>query len=146
MGLPAFKLADLAKEHPIEVFSSNYTLYGDLSARVMTTLTQWTPEVEVYSIDEAFLEFAPLPPDALTAYGQSIRATILQWIGIPVSIGFGPTKTIAKLANRLAKRSTEAKGVVILTSPSEIEAVLACTPIDNLWGIGPGYKIGRAHV
>jgi DNA polymerase V len=96
MGLPAFKLTDLLKEHAIEVYSSNYTLYGDLSARVMTTLTQWTPEVEVYSIDEAFLEFATLPPDALTAYGQSMRATIQQWTGIPVSIGIGPTKTLAK--------------------------------------------------
>ena len=122
MGLPAFKLADLVKEHSIEVYSSNYTLYGDLSARVMTTLTQWTPEVEVYSIDEAFLKFSTLPLDALTAYGQSIRATIQKWTGIPVSIGIGPTKTLAKLANRLAKRSIEAKGVVILTSPSEVEA------------------------
>src|SRR5437588_8396405 len=105
MGLPAFKLANLVKEHSIEVYSSNYTLYGDLSARVMTTLTQWTSEVEVYSIDEAFLQFSPLPPDALTAYGQSMRATIQKWTGIPVSIGIGPTKTLAKLANRLAKRS-----------------------------------------
>src|SRR5262245_6581302 len=105
----------------------------------MTTLTQWTPEVEVYSIDEAFLEFAALPPDALTAYGQTIRATIHQWTGIPVSIGIGPTKTLAKLANRLAKRSTEAKGVVILTSPSEIEATLAQTSIEDIWCIGRGY-------
>jgi DNA polymerase V len=139
MGLPAFKLTDLLKEHPIEVYSSNYTLYGDLSARVMTTLTQWTPEVEVYSIDEAFLQFSMVPPDALMAYGQSIRATIQQWTGIPVSIGIGLTKTLAKLANRLAKRSPEAQGVVALTSPSEIEAVLACTPIEDIWGIGPGY-------
>jgi DNA polymerase V len=139
MGLPAFKLADLVKEHSIEVYSSNYTLYGDLSARVMTTLTQWTPAVEVYSIDEAFLQFSPLPPETLTAYGQTMRATLHQWTGIPVSIGIGPTKTLAKLANRLAKRSTEAKGVVALTSPSEIEAVLACTPIEDIWGIGPGY-------
>src|SRR5215831_20357150 len=139
MGLPAFKLTDLLKEHPIEVFSSNYTLYGDLSARVMTTLTQWTPEVEVYSIDQAFLQFSMLPPDALTAYDQTIRATIQQWIGIPASIGIGPTKTLAKLANRLAKRSPEAQGVVILTSPSEIEATLSQTPIEEIWGIGRGY-------
>src|SRR5262244_1849203 len=110
MGLPAFKLTDLLKEHAIEVYSSNYTLYGDLSARVMTTLTQWTPEVEVYSIDEAFLQFVALPPAALMTYGQTIRATIQQWTGIPVSIGIGPTKTLAKLANRLAKRSPEALG------------------------------------
>jgi len=139
MGLPAFKLADLVKEHSIEVYSSNYTLYGDLSARVMTTLTEWTPDVEVYSIDEAFLKFAMLPPDALKAYGQSMRATIHQWTGIPVSIGIGPTKTLAKLANRLAKRSIAAKGVVALTSPSQIESTLAQTPIEDIWGIGPGY-------
>jgi DNA polymerase V len=139
MGLPAFKLPELVKEHSIEVYSSNYTLYGDLSARVMTTLTQWTPDVEIYSIDEAFLKFSPLPPDALTAYGQSMRATIHQWTGIPVSIGIGPTKTLAKLANRLAKRSVEAQGVVALTSPAQIEATLAQTPIEAIWGIGPGY-------
>jgi DNA polymerase V len=139
MGLPAFKLTDLVQEHTIEVYSSNYTLYGDLSARVMTTLTQWTPEVEVYSIDEAFLQFATLPLDALTAYGQTMRATIHQWTGIPVSIGIGPTKTLAKLANRLAKRSSEAQGVVALNSPFEIEATLAQTPIEDIWGIGPGY-------
>src|SRR5262245_65956768 len=89
-------------------------------------------------IDEAFLQFSMLPPDALTAYGQTIRATGQQWTGIPVSIGIAPTKTLAKLANRLAKRSIEAKGVVILTSPSEIEATLAQTPIQDIWGIGPG--------
>jgi DNA polymerase V len=139
MGLPAFKLTDLVQEHTIEVYSSNYTLYGDLSARVMTTLTQWTPEVEVYSIDEAFLKFSALPPGALTAYGQTMRATIQQWTGIPVSIGIGPTKTLAKLANRLAKRSPAAQGVVALTAPGEIEATLTETPIEDIWGIGPGY-------
>ena len=125
MGLPAFKLTDLVKKHSIEVYSSNYTLYGDLSARVMTTLTQWTQAVEVYSIDEAFLQFSPLPPDALTAYGQTMRATIQKWTGIPVSIGIAPTKTLAKLANRLAKRSPEAQGVVTLISASAIETALS---------------------
>jgi DNA polymerase V len=139
MGLPAFKLPDLLKVHPIEVFSSNYTLYGDLSARVMTTLTQWTPAVEVYSIDEAFLTFSPLPLDALTAYGQTMRATIQKWTGIPVSIGIAPTKTLAKLANRLAKRSVNAQGVVTLISASAIEATLSQTLIEDIWGIGPGY-------
>src|SRR5215510_13243409 len=139
MGLLAFKLADLVKAHAIEVYSSNYTLYGDLSARVMTTLAQWTPDVEVYSIDEAFLKLAALPPEALRAYGQRIRATIQQWTGIPVSIGLGPTKTLAKLANRVAKRSGEAQGVIVLLAPSEIEGVLARTPIADIWGIGPGY-------
>jgi DNA polymerase V len=139
MGLPAFKLTDLLKEHAIEVFSSNYTLYGDLSARVMTTLAQWAPAVEVYSIDEAFLQCSPLPLDALTAYGQSMRATIQQWTGIPVSIGIAPTKTLAKLANRLAKRSVDAQGVLTLISASAIEATLSQTPVEDIWGIGPGY-------
>jgi DNA polymerase V len=138
MGLPAFKLADLRQEHPIEVFSSNYTLYGDLSARVMTTLTQWAPAVEVYSIDEAFLDLTGISTDALTQYGQTLRTIIHQWTGIPVSIGIAPTKTLAKLANRLAKRSLEAQGVVTLTSPSEVEATLAQTPIEYIWGIDPG--------
>src|SRR4029434_8451148 len=101
MGLPAFKLADLIKEHHIEVFSSNYTLYGDLSARVMTTLAQWAPAVEVYSIDEAFLDLTGLSTDALRTYGQTLRTTMHRWTGIPVSIGIAPTKTLAKLANRL---------------------------------------------
>src|SRR5262249_30306948 len=98
MGLPAFKLTAFLKEHAIEVYSSNYTLYGDLSARVMTTLTQWTPEVEVYSIDEAFLQFATLPHDTLTAYGQSMRATIQQWTGIPVSIGICSNKNTRQVS------------------------------------------------
>src|SRR5262245_19095515 len=139
MGLPAFKLTDLVKKHTIEVYSSNYTLYGDLSARVMTTLTQWTPDVEVYSIDEAFVQCATLPPGALMVYGQSMRAPNQQWTAIPVSIGIAPTKTLAKLANRLAKRSPAAQGVAALTSPSEIEATLAQTRIEDIWGVGRGY-------
>jgi DNA polymerase V len=137
MGLPAFKLADLRQEHPIEVFSSNYTLYGDLSARVMTTLMQWAPAVEVYSIDEAFLDLTGISTEALRTYGKTLRATIHQWTGIPVSIGIAPTKTLAKLANRLAKRSPQ--GVVALTAATEIEATLACTHVEDIWGIGPGY-------
>jgi DNA polymerase V len=80
-----------------------------------------------------------LPHDALPAYGQMIRTTIQQWTGIPVSIGLGATKTLAKLANRLAKRSVEAQGVVALIAPSEVEATLARTPIEAIWGVGPGY-------
>src|SRR5262245_58291951 len=139
MGLPAFQLTPLLQEHPVEVFSSNYALYGDMSARVMTTLAQWTPDVEIYSIDEAFLQLTTLAPEGLPAYGQTMRTTIQQWTGIPVSIGIGATKTLAKLANRLAKRTPEARGVVTLTSPLEVEATLARTPIEDIWGIGPGY-------
>jgi DNA polymerase V len=90
-------------------------------------------------IDEAFLQLAALPPAALQEYGHMIRVTIQQWTGIPVSIGFGSTKTLAKLANRLAKRSVKAQGVVALITPVEIEAVLARTLTEHIWGIGPGY-------
>jgi DNA polymerase V len=139
MGLPAFQLADMLQEQHIEVFSSNYALYGDMSARVMTTLAQWTPDVEIYSIDEAFLHLTALSPEALPAYGQTMRTTIQQWTGVPVSIGIAATKTLAKLANRLAKRSPKARGVVTLMSPAEVEATLAQTPVEDIWGIGPGY-------
>src|SRR2546427_13060996 len=90
-------------------------------------LAQWAPDVEVYSIDEAFLQLSALPSNALAAYGQTMRTTIQQWTGIPVSIGIGSTKTLAKLANRLAKRSAEAQGVVTLTSPAEVKATLTQT-------------------
>jgi DNA polymerase V len=139
MGLPAFQLTALLQEHPIEVYSSNYALYGDMSARVMTTLTQWTPDIEVYSIDEAFLHLSAMPSNILATYGRTMRTTIQQWTGISVSIGIGATKTLAKLANRLAKRSPTAQGVVTLTSPAVVEATLAQTPVEDLWGIGPGY-------
>jgi DNA polymerase V len=103
----------------------------------MTTLAQWAPAVEVYSIDEAFLDLTGIATEALCTYGQTLRTTIQQWTGIPVSIGIAPTKTLAKLANRLAKRSPH--GVVVLTVTSEIEATLACTRVEDIWGIGPGY-------
>jgi DNA polymerase V len=90
----------------------------------MRTLAQWTPDVEVYSIDEAFLHLSPLPSNGLSTYGQTMRTTIQQWTGIPVSIGISSTKTLAKLANRLAKRSPGAQGVVTLTSPAEVETTL----------------------
>jgi DNA polymerase V len=146
MGLPVFQLTDRIQAHAIEVFSSNYTLYGDLSARVMTTLTQWAPAVEVYSIDEAFLDLTGLSTDTLGTYGQTLRTTVHQWTGIPVSIGIGATKTLAKLANRCAKRSPQ--GVVALTVTSEIDATLACTRVEDIWGIGPGYtrRLKTSHI
>jgi DNA polymerase V len=103
----------------------------------MATLAQWAPAVEVYSIDEAFLALTGLSSQDLVRYGPTLRTTVYQWTGIPVSIGIGPTKTLAKLANRLAKRSPQ--GVVALTATSEIDATLACTRVEDIWGIGPGY-------
>jgi DNA polymerase V len=104
MGIPVHQIRQLIQRHDIVLRSSNYALYGDMSHRVMSCLQQFTPNVEVYSIDEAFLDLTSCAPD-LTAYGQGIRRTVQQWTGIPVSIGIGPTKTLAKVANRIAKRN-----------------------------------------
>ena len=111
MGDPYhLKQAEL-KKHRVSVFSSNYTLYGDMSRRVMQTLTAFTPELEIYSIDEAFLNLAGFEHRGLTDYARLIRAEVKQATGIPVSIGIGVTKTLAKIANRLAKKTPESGGV-----------------------------------
>jgi DNA polymerase V len=127
MGTPVFQIQTLIEQHQIQVFSSNYALYGDLSNRVMQTLHNFTPEVEVYSIDEAFLGFSGAVSETALA---TIRATVKCWTGIPVSLGLATTKTLAKIANRLAKQRD---GVYILDRP---EPVLAELPVSDLWGIG----------
>ena len=116
------------------VRSSNYTLYGDLSARVMRTLAQFSPDMEVYSIDEAFLGLAGFE-GRLEAHARELRATVLQWTGIPVSVGIAPTKTLAKAANRAAKKNPASAGVLAIESEAEIEAVLARMVLTDLWGI-----------
>jgi DNA polymerase V len=103
MGTPYFKIPDLIKQHNIQILSSNYALYGDMSRRVMQVLGRFTPTMEVYSIDESFLDLSGFSQD-LTAYGNTIAKTVKQGTGIPVSIGIAPTKTLAKLANKLAKK------------------------------------------
>ena len=105
MGMPVFRIYDLIKRHNIQVYSSNYTLYGDLSGRVMSTLAQFAPDVEIYSIDEAFIDLSEFRYRDLTEYGSEIRDRVMQWVGIPVSVGIATTKTLAKLANRIAKQS-----------------------------------------
>ncbi|WP_082081720.1 hypothetical protein [Methylocucumis oryzae] len=109
MGAPYFKIERYVKQEGIAVFSSNYALYGDLSNRVMQVLSGFAPQIEVYSIDECFLDFTGLNQD-LTAYAGQICQTVKQWTGIPISIGIAPTKTLAKLANRLAKKGYSAHG------------------------------------
>jgi DNA polymerase V len=127
MGTPLFQLRPLIQQHQIQVFSSNYALYGDLSRRVMEVLGLFTPEVEVYSIDEAFLCLAGQSCETVS---QNIQATVGQWTGIPVSIGVATTKTLAKIANHQAKRQG---GVCVLLEP---EPVLANLPVSEVWGIG----------
>jgi len=107
MGVPAFEVGDIINKNGVEVFSSNYALYADMSSRVMETLSTFTPDIEVYSIDEAFLNLAGFNC-SLTDYGRKIQQTVKQWTGIPVSVGIAQTKTLAKIANRIAKKSNKA--------------------------------------
>ena len=140
MGSPAFKNRDLFEKHGVKVYSSNYTLYGDMSCRVMSCLAGFVPDMEIYSIDEAFLLLNNLPeqPDS---FARDIRESILKWTGIPVSIGIGPTKTLAKLANRFAKKHPEHGGVLDLTDNPRFQEYLELTDIEDIWGIGRRYSL-----
>jgi DNA polymerase V len=138
MAVPYFQAKPLIDAHGVAVFSSNYALYGDMSARVMGTLARFAPKIEVYSIDEAFLDLSVLPPGELVAHCAEARRTVQQWTGIPVSVGVGRTKVLAKLANRLAKRSAKAQGLLVLQARHE-EAALRATAIGEVWGIGWRY-------
>ncbi|MDO8608684.1 MAG: Y-family DNA polymerase [Phaeospirillum sp.] len=140
MGQPAFKLRHLVDSHGLIMLSSNYALYGDMSERVMSVLATFSPGAEVYSIDECFLDLDGLPVDDMTAWSQQIRATVRRWTGIPVSVGIGTTKTLAKLANRLAKKSPRTNGVLDLAGhPEWVQAALKQTPVGDVWGIGRQY-------
>jgi DNA polymerase V len=137
MGAPFFKLRRQMERDGIIVRSSNYALYGDMSSRVMTTLSRYAPEIEVYSIDECFLDFTGMEHIELTEYSRRICSEVYQWTGIPVSIGIGSTKTIAKLANRLAKKSKKTNGVLDLSSQQQwLEIAMTRTEIGDVWGIG----------
>lgn len=136
MGEPFFKVRPLVERHGVAVRSSNYELYGDMSQRVMQTLLQLTSDVEVYSIDEAFCDLSGFLHRDLDAYAWEIKETIKRWTGLPVGIGIGPTKTLAKIANNAAKK---ADGVVVLATDAMRKAVLAMTPVRDVWGIGRQY-------
>jgi DNA polymerase V len=135
MGTPLFKVRNLIDRHNIAVRSSNYTLYGDMSHRVMRTLELFSPTVEVYSIDEGFVYLDGIGGD-LADYGRRLRATVLQHTGIPVSVGIGATKTLAKVANKLAKKGD---GVFSLADSAVRENALRDFPVGDIWGIGPRY-------
>ena len=138
-GVPVFEIQSLIKTHDIQVYSSNYALYGDMSRRVMETLSQFAPEMEIYSIDEAFLDLSALPGDRLTEYGHRIQTAVQQWTGIPVSVGIAETKTLAKIANRLAKRSQKTGGVLNLTASPHQDRALTEVEVADVWGIGRRY-------
>jgi DNA polymerase V len=136
MGDPYHLNQEKLTQHDVAVFSSNYALYGDMSRRVMDTLSTFTPEVEIYSIDEAFLNLAGFERRGLTDYTRQIRVTVRRDTGIPVSIGLGPTKTLAKIANHLAKAQPDSGGVLDLAAADADEA-LAGIEIREVWGVGP---------
>ncbi|MFZ5773369.1 MAG: Y-family DNA polymerase [Thermodesulfobacteriota bacterium] len=135
MGAPYFKCEKLLKAQGVEVFSSNYALYGDISSRVMSLLGQLEPEVEVYSIDEAFLHLTARAGGTLADYGRELRQRLWRWTGIPVSIGIGPTKTLAKVAGHLAKKNEALQGVFDITT-GDVDEILGRFPVAEVWGIG----------
>ncbi len=140
MGTPWFKMKDLARKHGILAFSSNYTLYGDMSNRVVSILSDFSPDIEVYSIDESFLRVEGVAHlyGGLASMGQQIRKRIQQWAGLPVCVGFGPSKTLAKLANHMAKKNPEFDGVCDLHAMSRLERRQWMSKIEvgEVWGVG----------
>lgn len=139
MGAPHFEVRGLANARDVAVLSSNYELYGDLSARVMDALADFSPELEVYSIDEAWLKITPARNQTLTELGRQIQMRVKRDAGIPVSIGLAQTKTLAKVAQHYAKRSDRAAGVLDLTPPRYQEIALAQLPVGEVWGVGRRY-------
>ena len=136
MGEPYFKAKKIIQRNNVKVFSSNYTLYGDISQRVMEILSGFSPDVEIYSIDEAFLGFDGFKNYELNTYCKHMREKVKKWVGIPVSIGLSGTKTLAKIANHLAKKNPDYAGVCILRNKLSIDKALRETEINDVWGIG----------
>lgn len=136
MGEPAFKLKDLIESNQVAVFSSNYVLYGDMSQRVMTTIGAFVPEMEIYSIDEAFLFLNGFENINLYEMGGKLIRTVKRNTGIPVSLGIAPTKTLAKVANKFAKKYKGYNGVCIIDTDEKREKALKLTKVGDVWGIG----------
>ena len=137
MGAPAFKYEKVFQKNNVEIFSSNFPLYGDMSSRVMSILSKYTPNIEIYSIDEAFLKFEGFENYDLQSYCEEIKKTVLKWTGIPVSIGVAPTKALAKVANRISKKfPNQTKGVYIIHSEEKRIKGLKWLKIEDVWGIG----------
>ncbi len=136
MGAPYFMIRDMCQRQGVRVFSSNYTLYGDMSARINAIYRDATPEVEVYSIDESFLDLTAFTRRDRVALARDIRATVRAWTGIPTCVGLGPTKTLAKLANHIAKSVPELDGVCDLTDPAAYDHWLCRIRVGELWGVG----------
>jgi DNA polymerase V len=138
MGVPFFKAQALVDRYNVQVFSSNYALYGDLSHRIMTVLSYFTPNLEIYSIDEAFLDLSGFRDRPLTDYANTIRNAVSKWTGISVSIGIGPTKVLAKLANRVAKLHPQFNGIFDFAACDQPNEILNDIAVEEIWGVGRG--------
>ena len=137
MGAPEFKVRQELKQNKVQVFSSNYALYGDLSNRVMKILEGFTPNLEVYSIDEAFLNFDGMPVSDFHDYGLQMKRRVQKWVGIPVCVGFAATKALAKVANKIAKKYQDrTQGVYVIDTEEKRIKALKWTKIEDVWGIG----------
>ncbi|HEV2863430.1 MAG TPA: Y-family DNA polymerase [Pyrinomonadaceae bacterium] len=137
MGAPLHEERRVVEEHDVSVFSSNYALYGDMSWRVMQTLSDFAPEVEVYSIDEAFLGLDFAGRREAREWGERVRERLKRWTGLPATVGVGPTKTLAKLAARVARKSAKAGRVVVLSDGRLTEEALSRAAVGEVWGVGP---------
>lgn len=140
MGEAVFKLTRLIEEKGVAVFSSNFALYGDMSRRVMTILSTFVQDLEIYSVDEAFLSLSGYERFGLSEYGQKIVRTVARGTGIPVSMGIAPTKTLAKVASRFAKKYRGYEGVCLIDSEVKRIKALQMFPIGDVWGVGPRYQ------
>jgi DNA polymerase V len=149
MGAPEFKIQELLLKNKVKVFSSNYTLYGDLSSRVMTLLKKFAPAIEEYSIDEAFLNYQGVRDICYESEGQKIKRTIFKGLGIPTCIGFAPTKTLAKMANRIAKKFKDrTQGVYVIDTDEKRIKALKWTKVEDIWGVGRrlAFKLQQHHI
>lgn len=140
-GQPFFKQQEIIDKNGVQVFSSNYSLYQEISSRVMSVLSEFSPRIEVYSIDEAFIDLSERAGDDLTELGQTIKARVLQYTGIPVRVAIAPTKCLTKIACELLKSDSQRQDVLDLTAFTlqQLDAALAQVAIEDVWGIGPKY-------
>lgn len=138
MGAPAFKYRELFEKHNVTRFSGNFELYSDVSRRITSVLQTVTPRIEIYSVDESFLDLSELPISDYDEWGRRVRDLIFQWVGVPVSIGIAPSKTLAKLASTRPKKDSSLGGALSLVNKPAafMDHVLASTPIEDIWGVG----------
>lgn len=144
MGAPMFTIRDLVRREGVKVFSSNYTLYGDMSRRMNAVYERFASDIEFYSIDESFLDATPIEPERRVDWGRDLRSTVSTWTGVPTCVGIGPTKTLAKLANKIAKGTPQLGGVCDLTSAEARAEWLRLMPLDDVWGIGGASQVKLA--